>query len=240
MSSFPCFSNYNNNKNLVPRDYSKCTHTHIHTRTHTHRHPAHTSILTIQSRKHLGYLEWIKTQGTQNMAGLQFWKKKCFYIIFEWVQRGFLSERKGKVIPCRWTKNRNGAGTNSGESSARNLETESIRSRAESTGGHVKLKTVTEIRWSSACDTFIAESVYLVLSSLLDWKPVEKLKQRCYVVSFCLFFQHEQHSSVCDKGFGQRKQVGQKGKNCSSQSVTEWVRWPVSLQPWWKDTSRQN
>ena len=61
--------------------------------------------------------------------------------------------------------------TNSGESGVRNLEAESIRSRAESTGGCVKLKTVTEISWSSARDTFIAESVYLVLNSLLDWEP---------------------------------------------------------------------
>ena len=69
-----------------------------------------------------------------------------------------------KVIPCRWTKHRKGAGTNSGESGARNLEAESIRSGAESTGGCVKLKTVTEIRQSSARDAFVAESVYLVLN----------------------------------------------------------------------------
>ena len=36
-------------------------------------------------------------------------------------------------------------GTNSGESGARNMEAESIGSGAESTGGCVKLKTVTEI-----------------------------------------------------------------------------------------------
>ena len=36
-------------------------------------------------------------------------------------------------------------GNNSGESGARNLEAESIRSRAGSMGGCVKLKTVTEI-----------------------------------------------------------------------------------------------
>ena len=77
----------------------------------------------------------------------------------------------------------------------RNLEAESIRRGAESMGGHVKLKTVTEIRRSSARDTFIAESVYLVLNSLLDWKPVEKLKQRSYVVSFT-FFQYEASSTV--------------------------------------------
>ena len=67
-----------------------------------------------------------------------------------------------------------GAGTNSEESGARNLEAESTSSGAESTGGCVKLKTVTEIR----------QSVYLVPHSLLDWEPMEKLNQRCDVVSF--------------------------------------------------------
>ena len=57
---------------------------------------------------------------------------------------------------------------------ARNVEAES--SRAESTGGCVKLTTVTEIRCSSARDTVIAESGYLVLSPLLGWEPVGRLK----------------------------------------------------------------
>ena len=39
----------------------------------------------------------------------------------------------------------------------------SIRSGVESTGGRVKFKTATERRRSSARNTFIAESVYLVL-----------------------------------------------------------------------------
>ena len=60
--------------------------------------------------------------------------------------------------------------------------------RAESTGGCVKSKTVTEIRRSSALDTFIAESGYIVLKSLWDWKPVERLKQRGNVVLFSFFF----------------------------------------------------
>ena len=63
------------------------------------------------------------------------------------MQRGFLSERKGRVIPCRGSENRKGAETNGGESSTRSLEAESIRSRPESTGGCVKLKTVTDIRF---------------------------------------------------------------------------------------------
>ena len=57
------------------------------------------------------------------------------------------------------------------------------------------MKTVTEIRRSSARDTVIAESVYLVLNSLFDWEPVEELKQRCDVVSFT-FFQYEASSTV--------------------------------------------
>ena len=46
-------------------------------------------------------------------------------------------ERKGKVIPCRGAEDRKGAGTSSGKSGTRNLEAESIRSRAESTGDYV-------------------------------------------------------------------------------------------------------
>jgi len=53
------------------------------------------------------------------MAGLLFWKKKCREVRFEGVQRGFLSERKGK------TENRKGAGTNSGQFGVRNREDES-------------------------------------------------------------------------------------------------------------------
>ena len=67
----------------------------------------------------------------------------------------------------------------------RNLkaETDNIRSRAESTRGCVKLKTVTKIRWSNVHNTFIAltdlaESVYFVLISWWDWEPVERLKQQ--------------------------------------------------------------
>ena len=79
----------------------------------------------------------------------------------------FLSERKGNVIPCRRTENRKGAGTDSGESGARNLKAESIRSGEESTGGCVKLKKVTEIRpgWQShACMDNRCTGLCVVLS----------------------------------------------------------------------------
>ena len=97
------------------------------------------------------------------MAGLLFWKEKRFLVGFERVQRGFLSE-KGNAIPCRGAADGRGVGTNNAKSGARNLEAESIRSRAESTGGRVKLKTVIEIAQTSARDTLIAESVMFIHS----------------------------------------------------------------------------
>ena len=97
-------------------------------------------------------------------------------------REGFCPSGRGRSFHvARGTEDRKGAGTNNGESDTRNMEAESIRRRAENTGGCVNLKTVTEIRRSSARDTFVAErfcarSVFLVLNSLLDWEPVGRLK----------------------------------------------------------------
>ena len=104
-----------------------------------------------------GLLFWKKK--TVNRAGLPFWKNEnCFELRFEGVQTGIHLERKGELGHSIQTdRRRKGARTNSGQSGKTNLEAESIRSRAESTGGCVKLKTVTEIRRNSVCDTFIAE-----------------------------------------------------------------------------------
>ena len=52
-----------------------------------------------------------------------------------------MSEKKGKVIPRRGVAHEKGTRPNSGKSSMLDLEGKSIRSRAESTGGCVKLKT---------------------------------------------------------------------------------------------------
>ena len=77
----------------------------------------------------------------------------------EGVQGEFLSERRGKVIPCRGAEDRKGVGTNIGMSRTRNLETDSIRSRAERTGWCVRLYTVIEIRRITARNAFIAEGL---------------------------------------------------------------------------------
>ena len=58
-------------------------------------------------------------------------------------------KEEGESHPHMGTKDRKGAGKNSGESGTRNLEAESIRRRVESIGGCGKLKTVIEIRQNS-------------------------------------------------------------------------------------------
>ena len=75
------------------------------------------------------------------------------------------------------------------------------------------MKTVREIRRGRARDTFTAESVYLVLNSVLDWEPMARLKQRShgacgeteteelcgrqvYVFFVCFVFQDETSSTV--------------------------------------------
>ena len=79
------------------------------------------------------------------------------------------------------------------ESGARNLEAESIRSRAESTGGCVKLKTVTEIRRRWTRDT--CRECFILYWILFGKLKLGKLKQKIDVVSFT-FFQYEVSSTV--------------------------------------------
>ena len=156
-----------------------------------------------------------------------FGKRNVFRLDFNESREGFCQKGRGRSFHVDGLKTEKAWGTNSGESGVKNLEAESIGSRAESAGRCVKLKIVTEIRQSSAHDSLIAESVYLILNSLLAWKPVDKLKQRCDVVSFKKIQYGElpeQHSSEYNEGFGQRKQAGQKGENCSSQGMTESVK----------------
>ena len=56
----------------------------------------------------------------------------------------FCRRGRGRSFHAEGAEERKGAGTSSGKSGTRNLEAESIRSRAESMGRCVKLKTVTD------------------------------------------------------------------------------------------------
>ena len=60
----------------------------------------------------------------------------------------------------------------------------------QSTGGCVKLETVTEIRWSSACNIFKAESVCGAQSYLINFMGLETIqadmsKEYCLFLSRC-------------------------------------------------------
>ena len=107
-------------QSFVRREYSN-THTHMHTHTRAHTHararthteaPAHTSILIIQN---LTYTQ-LKTGSKQRLETNEdssperkTWqvyslgKRNCVRLHLN-ESREFLSERKGKVIPCRWTE----------------------------------------------------------------------------------------------------------------------------------------
>ena len=139
-----------------------------------------------------------------------------------------LRGRGRRVIPSRWTENRKGAGTSSGESGAKNLEAEIIRSRGwEITGGCVKLKTVTEIRRSSARDTFIAFILYWTRffagrGSSGETIETEVCCGQLYWSSSTILYA----TMASDRGNMQARKdriaVVKAWQN-------EWLRWPISL-----------
>ena len=104
------------------------------------------------------------------MAGLLFWRKENV-LRFDGKEsrEGFCRIGRGKSFHVEGPKTEKAREpTVEIKSGARNLESESTRSRTESTGWCVKLSTLTEIQWNSAPTTYIAESVYLVLNSSWD------------------------------------------------------------------------
>ena len=64
-------------------------------------------------------------------------------------------------------------------------------------GGCVKLKTVTEIRQSSDCDTFIAEGVYFCTEFFVGLEASGEIETEVLCDQFCFFFfQYEASSTV--------------------------------------------
>ena len=105
--------------NLVRQDNSRRsptpTHSHRHLHAQVHRiiHNIH-ALKTIYNTN----LNNLMDKGTrgENMASLLLWRKKCFEVEFEEIQREFLLERKGKVSPSKGVDDRNSTGTTSGKS----------------------------------------------------------------------------------------------------------------------------
>ena len=136
-------------------------HAHTHTGTCTQEHTDYTKI-NLQNLKLAANsdLRWMKTAAWNGKDG---WSTVLGEFLFVEVtlnesSDGFCGTGRGRSFHVDGPKTEKSI--SSGESGARNLEAKSIRS----TGRCIKLKTVTEIRWSSVCDTVIAEiHLYLVL-----------------------------------------------------------------------------
>ena len=74
------------------------------------------------------------------MAGYSFWKRNDFRLHLNESREGFCRRGRGRSFYVEGPKTEK-AREPTAESGARNLRAESIRSRAESTGGCVKLRT---------------------------------------------------------------------------------------------------
>ena len=86
-------------------------------------------------------------------------------------------------------RKRKGTGTNSGKSDAKNLEVEITWSRAESVGGCVKLKTVTEInRLWGACQS--AQEVCehtMILNGVSNFQLLGQMNNSVKIISVTVF-----------------------------------------------------
>ena len=81
--------------------------------------------------------------------------------------------RKGKVIPCRGAEDKTSRRNQQWEVWYEESGGREYPMKSGEYGRVCKVEDVTEIRRSSVRNTFIAESIYLVLNSLRDREPVE-------------------------------------------------------------------
>ena len=134
------------------------------------------SIVTIQNLIYTHLKKDSKQRPEMNRDNSTEWKTWQVYsfgkrnvLRFDfWVQRGFLWERKGKVISMQLDLRQRRCRNQQWRVLYKESEAESIRSRAKSIRGCVKLKTVNEKRQNSACDTFIG---WFSKAGLHEWMP---------------------------------------------------------------------
>ena len=110
----------------------------------------------------------------RKMAGRQFWEKKSSRLDLNESREGFCRRGRGRSFLVDGVKQKK-AREPTVESLVRGIWR--LRVSEAERRAREKLKTVTDIIWSSARNTLVADSIYLALNSLLDWKSLEKLKQ---------------------------------------------------------------
>ena len=139
-------------------------------------HNKNESTVTTHKCKQWGSFLFLKNLSLQtNIAGLLFCLKEVFWSGVEGVQRGPLSDRKGKVIQYKGAKDRKWAGTNNGKPGARNLEAESTRSRAESMRGCVKLCSIPSVWPMGRFSIAVVDKVTLALNHLDHLKNTQSI-----------------------------------------------------------------
>ena len=113
---------------------STYTHARTDTGTRTHEHSDSTK-LNLHNLKRAADRELTEADedsSTERKAGqVCSLGKRYVFRLHLMIQGGFVSERKGKVIPCRWTEDRKGAGTDSREPGARGLQARSVRAQTQ-------------------------------------------------------------------------------------------------------------
>ena len=140
-----CYNNKNIYKveNPVCRDYFKCIHVRIHTHTCTHKHNDDTKLNLHNFRRAVNRLETDEDSSMEQKTwqAYSFGKGNVSRLHLNKSREGFCQRGRRKSFHGDGLKTEN-----AWESGARNLGDESIKSRTESTGGCVRLKTFTEKR----------------------------------------------------------------------------------------------
>ena len=147
----------------------KSSSTKTHTRTHARTHPPHTHTHT----------------GTTGQWGWRkfFGKESGFEGRLERTDRGCVTDRSGELAPCSCSSVQDRALTTGLCANEWYSEQSDVCRRTELLRGSVKLKNVWEVGGGLIWNDFKthAQQRELVLNSLLNRKPVKRVKLRGYV-----------------------------------------------------------
>ena len=142
----------------------------MHTYTHTHKHIDYTKLNLHSLKRAANRLEmdWDSSTEQKTWQVYSLGNRNVFRLDLNESREGFCWRGRVRSFHVDGPKNQKGAEINSGESSARNLEAEGIRSRAESTESARRVCKVEDSHRGKTeqCPWYIiAKSVYLVLDS---------------------------------------------------------------------------
>ena len=158
-------------KNSNTQTANICTHTRTHTQTHTHIHiytraRARTQTYTLTHKSTSGQGDWRKS----------FRKEKGFQRRFEGTDGGCMTDRSGKLVPCRWSLVRERTLTIRLCTKGGYSEHSGVYRRTELPRRSVKVKKIWEVGRGTTIQRFKAKwsefEIYLFFSLFFNWEPV--------------------------------------------------------------------